>query len=345
MRAYVLLAPVLFSLTISGSVRGQEGNAPASGFAREAPGASLKQNAERGWFFYERQIKPALSPLPKSAPAAPEPKEERCRHKETWSADCGFVDPGKDFDFQSKQRDALLQAMSMSRNDPKAVENFQFYMKWLLERSLGVANLWYYNMVQNPELDATVKAPISTFGLRLMTEVRDSNDASILSALKEEGAFLVYFSRTDCAFCRSIGPILEELARSTRLDIWNTSLDNRCMGGFESRCRRGAQAVAVAQALQVTIVPTLFLYVPGSDPAADSWIRISTGVTDASTMRGRVVSFFSAYRNALLKGVANAEPGRVPVDFSETAPTGTAVGVSGAQRLPTEAEIKALFAR
>jgi conjugal transfer pilus assembly protein TraF len=316
----------------------------------------LKEDAERGWFFYERDESPEpREPIqeeeePLRPQKEPEPtKEEKCSKKETWTVDCGFVDPGKDFDFQAKQRDALLQAMSMSKNDPQAVENFQYYMKWLMERSIEVANLWQYNLAQNPELDANVKSPINSFGLRLMTEVRDDSEESILNALKKEGAFLVYFSRYDCAFCHAMTSMLDMLQDKTGLEIWNTALDEQCMPSFQERCRSGQKAVMTAQALQVSIVPTLFLYVPGAKAESDTWIRIATGVTDYSTMRGRIVSFFTAYRTALLKGVANGGPNRAPVDFSGIEPTGAAIGVSPAgttgPRLPTEEEIKKLLAQ
>jgi len=350
MRSSTLFLSFLLSLTPLYAANAQSASS-ASKPEREDPSRSLRENAERGWFFYERNKESSKKEVPPEVPSEaskePQPsKKELCSKKETWTADCGFVDPGKDFEFQAKQRDALLQAMSMSKNDPKAVENFQYYMKWLMERSIEVANLWQYNLVQNPELDATVKTPISTFGLKLMTEVRDDREESILEALKSEGAFLLYFSRYDCTFCHAMTSTLQSLESRTGLEIWNATLDGKCMPTYEKRCRAGDKAVAVAQALQVSIVPTLFLYVPGAKSEGDTWIRIATGVTDMNTMRGRVVSFFSAYRTALLKGVANGGPGRAPVDFSDNAPAGTAAGVpTSAPRLPTEEEIKKLFAQ
>jgi len=310
---------------------------------REGPSDSLYQNAKKGWFFYEQPKKPApppdQPPVVVSAPAPP-PHEDRCKTIDTWTVDCGFVDPGTSFEFQSKERDALLHGMAMSQNDPKAVEAFQYYQKWVLDRSIEIANLWYYNTVQNPELDANVHSPINTFGLKLMTEVKDSSQSSILAALRREGAFLVYFSRHDCSFCVSMAPILKLVKQSTGLEIWNAALDDTCMPDFEKHCMAGQAVQAPAQALQVTIVPTLFLYVP-----PNTWIRVSTGVTDEATIRARTTSFFSAYRTALLKGVQNGEGSKASVDFSDLEATGAAQGVkaSGPARLPTDAEIQNLL--
>jgi hypothetical protein len=307
------------------------------------PSSTLHENAKKGWFFYEKQKKPPEPELPAVIPkvdAPPPPKEERCKSKDSWSADCGFVDPGKDFDFQAKERDALLHGMAMSQNEPKAVEAFQYYQKWVLDRSIEVANLWYYNTIQNPELSAEAKSPINTFGLRLMTEVKDSDQKSIINALKKEGAFYIYFSRHDCTFCNSMAEVLRAVVEKTGIEMYNAALDDSCMSGFEDHCLAGAAVQAPAQALKVTIVPTLFLYVP-----KNTWIRIGTGVTDVETLIARTTSFFSAYRTALLKGVNNGSGARAPVDFSADGATGTATGVSttAPARLPTADEVKALL--
>jgi hypothetical protein len=337
-----------FILLLSTGVFAQTKPVPTgNGVVNERPSETLKEDAEKGWFFYKGTKKPP-EPAPEFSPAPlgsepPPPKEERCKSKESWTADCGFVDPGQDFEFQSKQRDALLQAMSLSRNDPKSVENFQYYIKWVMERASEVANLWYYNTVQNPELDGTVRQPISTFGLKLMTEVKNSESSSILDALKDEGAVLIYFTRHDCAFCHSMESIVRRVAKDTGLEIWNTPIDDVCMPKMKDRCKQGDLVLKSAQVLQVSIVPTLFLYVPDS-----TWIRLATGVVDESTIKARTTSFFSAYRTALLKGVNNTSEGIAPVDFSQNDPTGAAEGLPTSAKgplVPSQAEIEALLGK
>lgn len=320
-------------------------------FAQEVqkvnPSDALQQKAERGWFFYEDPVKPKApvkkkEPEKQAAKQDPEaPKEDACQKAETWTAKCGFVDPGKDFNFQAKQRDALLENMTMSQNDPKAVEAFQYYMKWVMGRATEVANLWYYNMVQNPELDANVSQPVSAYGLRLMTDVKKGHAEEIFGALKKEDAMLVYFTRSDCQFCHDMAPNVRRISTKTGLPVWNAALDENCLPGFELACRTRKVVEKPAQALQVTIVPTLFLHVP-----PNTWMRLSTGVTDDESVLARTVSFFSAYRTALLKGVNNGSDGRPSVDFSaEDKVSGTAPGVAPAKapRAPSEAEVMKLL--
>jgi hypothetical protein len=306
------------------------------------PASSLQQKAERGWFFYEDPVKLKEKKAPKAQPeqttkSEPKPTEDECASSDTWTAKCGFVNPGTSFAFQAKQRDALMEQMVMSQNDPKAVEAFQFYMKWAMGRASEVANLWHYNMVQNPELDAQTTQPISTFGLKLMTDVKKGRADEIFSALQTEQAMLVYFTRSDCQFCHSMAPLVKSIATDTGLPVWNAALDETCLEGFESKCQAGEPVQKPAAALQVSIVPSLFLHVPPS-----TWIRLSTGVTDKESIMARTVSFFSAYRSALLKGINNGDGVKAAVDFSgESGVSGNAHGVTPAKtpKVPTQAEI------
>ncbi len=327
------------------------GSAFAQSDAAKSTDPNAGQRPMRGWFFFEdppkpKKPEPAEEPpqvvqLPTTPP--PPPKEDKCRKKDSWSAECGFVDPGQDFGFQAKQRDALLERMALTNNDPKAVEAFQYYMRWALERTSQVTNLWWYNMVQNPDLDPSVTAPVSTFGLRLMTGVRDGKRKEIFELLRQEGAFFVYFSRTDCSFCTQMGETFQRVSERSGVPLRNASLDSSCMPGFQQGCMTAPATLQAAQALQVTTVPTLFLYVPGN-----TWLRIATGVVDVESILTRTEQFFAAYRNALLKGVENGQNGRASVDFGFDEATGTAQGTAKTAdkaRLPTEDELGKLLGK
>jgi len=337
----------------------------SSAFAQQAPDPLPKtsasqdlttaQKTERGWFFFEDNKKKAeleeQAREPAPAPPAPpmaqkKPPEDKCKKAGTWSASCGFVDPGTDFEFQAKQRDALLVQMTMSQNDPKAVEQFQYYMRWVMGRASEVANLWSFNMVQNPDLDPQAKQPISAYGIRMMTDVREGKAAEIHKVLKEEGGMLVYFTRSDCHFCHAMAPSVKRIAADMKLPVRNAALDDKCLSGFEEGCLAGEATHAPAKALQVGTVPTLFLYVQ-----PNTWIRVSNGVSDELTVKERIFSFFSAYRTAMLKGVHNAQKGRPSVDFSFNEDiTGAASGVKADKekqevRMPTEDDISRILGK
>lgn len=314
--------------------------APENGKGPKAATYPTDKPSERGWWWYERPAEPEVEepapPPPKPAPEAkkPEPKkEEKCATPRTWTPDCGFVDPKEDFDFQAQQRDALLKQMVTKENDPQAVEAFQRYIKWVMGRASQVANLWQYNMVQNPDLDPTVTEPISSFGLQLASKVKSANDASMMAVIAEEGE-LVYFTRHDCTYCHQMAPMVQELAKASKLRISQVSFDKDCMPGF-AECVTGDLAVQTGGILQVGVVPSLFLRIK-----PQTWIRVATGVVDQKTMHDRVIQFFTAYRYALLKGVKNGNNVRAAQDGSYTwSPDGNGEGVP----LPSEADIQRML--
>ncbi|PNG50029.1 hypothetical protein WDL1P1_00023 (plasmid) [Variovorax sp. WDL1] len=319
-------------------------HAQSSSTFKENAAADARAKAEKGWWYFEKKKEPPKleepapqpQPEPVAQPSKPEKsKEEKCKEKATWSADCGFVHPGQDFEFQAKQRDALMERMVVSNNDPQAVEAFQYYMRWVLERTSEVTNLWWYNMVQNPELDPTAAQPISAMGLRLMTEVRKGSEAEIFDVARDEGGMFVFFSRSDCIFCHQMAEPLRIMQERTKLPIRNASLDGQCIAPFVEGCLTGEVAIQAAQALQVATVPTVFLYIK-----PNTWIRIATGITDADSMATRAMQFFTAYRTALLKGVENGQDGRPSVDFGkDEGPTGnlsTGVGAGKRQEVSEE---------
>lgn len=340
----------LLSLMLTGFIASAATSASAAGgaFSFSAPSekpapsvnpADHSKTQNRGWFYFddpkeeppEEEEKPVPAPPPKPKEKQEPPKKEKddpCAKKETWNAKCGFVNPGTDFDFQAKQRDALLQAMVMSQNDPKQVEAFQYYMRWVIERTSEIANIWRYNMVQNPELDPEVSNPISAFGLRLMTDVKKGYKKEIFDLMKDEGGMIVVFTRTDCIYCHQMAGTWNDLSRNTGLPLTSASLDDKCIDGLKSdECITAPASIDPAKALQVKVVPATFLYVK-----PNTWLRIGTGVVDSASLTTRATQFFSAYRSALLKGVENGENGKASVDFKGLDPSGLAKGIP----LPTE---------
>lgn len=319
-------------------------------YAQATPSTDLAGGArpERGWFYFESkppapedeksEFKPQLPP---NAPQPP--KEEKCAKKETWTPDCGFVHPGDDFQFQAKQRDALMERMSVAKNDPKAVEAFQYYMRYVIERTSEVTNNWWYNMTQNPDLDPNVSNPVSSFGIRLMTEVGLGKDREVFDLIKSEGGYLIYFTRSDCGFCHQMADIVKKLSKKTGLEVRNASLDTKCIPQFEAGCVKAPASLIPAQMLQVSTVPTIFLHIPDK-----TWIRIGTGVVDMESMVARTSQFFSAYRAALVSGVDNGQKGRASVDFAGAELKGSSKGLeaanAGGERTPpTQADISKML--
>lgn len=316
----------------------------AQRFAPTIPGSDLhRETPKKGWFWYvdpvqEKKKKdpetvympvtPVPEPVeqpavvvPKAAeptpsvvlirvPEDPQEREAFCADPKTWIADCGFIEPGDDFEFQAKQRDSLLQMMSMRPDRPEAVEAVQRYMKWVVGKASQAANMWYFNMVQNPDLDPTVSSPISEIGIALASRVENAASNEYFRLIREEGGILFYITRNDCIFCHDQLSNTQRVARTMGLPLINVPIDRVCLEGFEGEtCGDNVTPEQIA-VLDVKVVPALYLYVPTS-----TWIRLGTGVVPDSTIMANTVNFFSAYRAAMLNGLDNSSGARPSVTF------------------------------
>lgn len=365
-------AAVLACLTLSAHAQASEPDGEAAAVPTETaparPGAALHTDTPRkGWFWYKDPVKkeapkpkeilivPTTPPEPKKPdqpvvsihkplplPGEPVDRERLCGQKDTWVTSCGFVDPGDDFDFQAKQRDELLQLMSLRPDSPDAVEAAQRYMKWVVSKASQAANMWYFNMVQHPDLDPRVSNPISEVGLALASRVEQASSKEYFRLMKEEGGVLFYITRNDCAYCHDQVRSTRRVAHTMGLTLINVPIDGICLDGFEGEtCGDNVPPEAIAR-LNVQIVPALYLYVP---PA--TWIRLATGITDDSTILANTVNFFSAYRAAMISGLDNSRDTRPSVTFDpelRPRPTGvTAADGSAPAAAPDRAEMLELL--
>lgn len=293
---------------------------------------------EKGWWWGCKEIE---QPKPKPedmkiGPAGPteEQKEELCRHTDTWDAhECGFIHPSKikdykkAFDFQKKQQEELSKWMVMEPENARAVKEYQKYTKWWMRQSVMTSRTWKFNMVQDPDLDPRVKNPVSTYGLRLATDVRAKDKEGVFKVLKEEGAFFTWFTRSDCAYCHSSKKIIDKVSLRTGLDVYNISLDDKCIEGYTGEfCRTYSEEVrVVAGQLGVKVVPTLMMYIPNDPEVPEqggTWLKIANGVEVVSTIIDRTYSYFKAHKSAIKKGLSSALSEQPAMDWEYEKPTG-----------------------
>lgn len=275
-------------------------------------------------------------PSDQEKPPVEASQEDKCRSKDRWDVTCGFVDPGNDFEFQAKQRDKLYRESVMNPDNGKVVEAFQYYHKWIMDMAVKLARMWDYNRVQNPELDPSVARPVSQLGITLATKAEQNDYAATFESLRENDVLFVFFTRSDCEFCHEMLPLIQRIAKNRNINVANASLDDQCMPGFSkpTSCETADTSVPVAQQLQVTVVPTLYMYLPKDN----QWIRIATSFVTLDVVEARIVNFTQGIRTAMAKGLQASFEGRPSVDFTPTdiasTPTryGLGKGVSASEK-------------
>lgn len=331
------------------------------GLALLLPGLSVAApSPEHGWWFYQNPpakpkphkpkavapVRVTVVPAPSTPPVAAVPPKHPCAHADTWTVRCGFRNPGHDFAFQAKERDALMDTMVMNPESPQAVLQFQKYNQWLTNEAIQVANMWYFNEIQHPSLNPQSTHPISQFGLQLAENVKRNSEDEIFGYLSKH-AILIDFTRQSCYYCHAMAPNDRAISHDTKIPVYDASLSTSgCLPGFTgSHCLTAPATIKPAEILHVRTVPTLFLFVK---PA--TWIRVGTGIVDQQTLESRIVDFVSAYRTAILHGIHNGSGVAPSVDFNPQDGSGFAqvgVGKGVAPRsgsLPTESDVRRLLA-
>jgi len=293
---------------------------------------------ERGWWWGCTEPEESISKPPKMTSGQTKPtkeqKEELCSEQETWDAkECGFVNPNKikdykkAFEFQKMQQEQLSRQMVMNPTDEKAVLEYQKYNKWWLKQSVLTSDTWKFNILQNPEMDPKLKNPISTYGLQMASQIRKLDKESVWETLKEDGAFFVWWTSSDCQYCHAQAKTMKRLPkRMGGLEIYNTSLDDKCIEGYKGEfCRTVDEEVnTVAALLKIEVVPTLMMFIPNDvdEQMGGTWLKIAHGITSANEIENRSYKYFKAHASAIKKGLTSAIAGTPAMDFDYKKPTG-----------------------
>lgn len=274
-----------------------------------------KAKGECGWWFgfvdpmEEEKKKKELEEQEQAKAPIPETEEERCSKADTWTDDCGWVDPKRDFEFMEKMRDQLAKNALMYSDQQEHIKQYQKFMLWLVDSAISYSKVWEYNMMQDQSLNPFVRHPVSTFGLRAAVRTRGSHLQSIFSEIKEQGGYLVFFTRSDCTYCYVQAPIIKELASQTKIPVVNVSLDSTCMAGYKGENCITADEEYILEAMTaigINVVPDLFLFLPKDNHDNKGWIRVSTGSESVTTIKRRIRMFFEGVRSASIAGLDDA---------------------------------------
>lgn len=291
-----------------------------------------KPGTECGWFYgadfdvapveEEQEPEQAAAPPPptEAKPTPPENKtppflrgtpEERCKAPETWQRDCGWVDPGTNYAFMKRQEEELAQQMVMTSNSQWAVKQYQKFVLWAVDRVGEVASTWSFNAVQDQELNPALRNVTSRQGLRWASSKAPMERAAFFDMIKEDGGFLVYWSKSDCFYCKKMTRVIQLVSKESGLEVWNASLDGKCEDAFKDRCMTAPATLDPAAMLGVRIVPDLMLYMPKEK----AWLRVGSGVEAAESILSRMKLYASGVRSAAITGTKNALPGQANTDF------------------------------
>lgn len=159
----------------------------------------------------------------------------------------------------AEKRKVLEEAMAESvlRPTPQSVTRVQkLHYQWL-NQSQKFSSLWTQSLLQNPELDATVKHPVTQFGIHLKKEDDQLKLESRVKVLSQHyGLFFIY--QGNCTFCQGMAGIVKQLSDKYGWKVLGISQDGHVLPEFpESKRDNG-----ISQAWGIKGVPAVFVVNP-----------------------------------------------------------------------------------
>ena len=253
------------------------------------PEVSYFADKQRGWFWYEVLPEPVLEKKselnpPKPAPSKSETAEQQPKVVEPQPAQPTQATPAEPAPLSSAWLRKNLESYLNQAIDNPSHENiaaFYYLQRVMMDKAERFTNAARYVVMSDPQLDETVRRPIATYAAN---EANHQASVAADKGLKDIAlqAGILFFFRSDCAYCHVQAPILSMLERAHGFKIYAVSLDglpmpNGLFGNF--KLDRGQAAL-----LGVEQTPALFLMKPPKQI-----VPLSQGVLSLEEMTSRIL--------------------------------------------------------
>ena len=197
----------------------------------------------RGWYWYEK--KPDV------------PKKEKPDQK---------ADPSKErrsaTELLAEHRKEVEEALANSILTPTRanIETYQKLQHKWVALSERFSNVWMRNLLDHPELDATVQNPTSQYGVSLKKELDQTRMEESVRALSSQyGLFFIYQGR--CKFCKGMALVVRLLSEKYGWKVLGISQDGVILPEFPD----SKQDNGISSAWGIKGVPAVFVVNPESE--------------------------------------------------------------------------------
>ena len=186
-----------------------------------------------------------------------------------------------------KQKLEDLKVTAIMRPSIENVKNYIAFQQEQINRAAFFSRQWQQALWQNPELDYTVKTPISTIGNEARAEVRQKDIAEVLSKAKERyGLFFFYSSQ--CSFCHKFSPIIKAFVDHYRLEAMAISMDGGILLEWPSAVVNHGQAERLGMSAKP--VPAVVLF----DNQTKRVLTVGFGILTFDELENRVSTLVKA---------------------------------------------------
>ena len=170
---------------------------------------------------------------------------------------------------------------------PQHVKNYITLQKQMSDRSSVFSRLWQYVLLQNPDLDYTIKHPANQLGTQIYSDVHNqAEDAAIHQLATQQGLF--FFYRSTCPYCQRFAPILKNFSERYGIVVVPITTDGVALPEFpHSQIDQGQ-----AQRFHVTVEPSLFTVNPYTHKA----IPVAYGLMSENDLRQRLLDIATKFQ-------------------------------------------------
>ena len=174
-----------------------------------------------------------------------------------------------------------LKAKAVLDPSPDNIRAYIAFQQQQLERASLFAQSWQRTIWQHPELDYTLKRPVSSVAKQAWLDERKQRTEAALASLPERyGVF--FFFQGDCGYCHAYSPILKRFAERHGLHVMAVSIDGGRLPDWPDAVRDRGQAAAFGVKGQG--VPATLLY----DNHTQNVLPIGFGVLTEQQLAARI---------------------------------------------------------
>jgi conjugal transfer pilus assembly protein TraF len=158
-----------------------------------------------------------------------------------------------------KRLDDLKRIAVVNPSDAN-MRAYMGYQRFVMDKSAFFADSWQRLVWKTPELDYSLSGrPTNSFAIDAFdTRVRDKQRSAIQALARTHGLFFIF--RSDCPYCHKFAPVLKRFEQKYGLTVFPVSLDGGSLPEYPSAMTDNG----IAAKLEVSVVPAVFLAVPGS---------------------------------------------------------------------------------
>lgn len=229
------------------------------------------QGEDKFMWYCKGELKEA--PLPKEE--APEPPEEQADKDpvEEKAPETERQKALKEFDAVQVELQERLRVAYVNPT-PENLESYIEYQNMVTTKAAVFTDVWKRTQWAKPELDYSVKHPISALGKATSQATVNKYKRENFESLKAEGYGVFFFYRSDCSYCHSMEAPMRIFQEQTGFEVLPISMDGVLLSEkFPGSVLDNGQS----ENLNVTHSPSIFLVntkTKDIKPVASGWVSV-----------------------------------------------------------------------